>query len=271
VTDATVPFRAGFATLAAAPNGDVYSAWLDSRSGPTKDQTTDIDIARSTDGGATFGANVKVAAGVCPCCRPAFAFGDDGTAYLAWREVFPGNVRNIVVAHSSDGVAWSAPTVVSDDTWSIVGCPDSGPTMTVVGDTLHIAWFTLGAQGHAQLRAATSSDHARSFGPATVISGNVEDANHPSFATGPAPYPIVVFEGRDPSGGGFGKIHAFVVARGPKGWSAPTAIPSDARGMTTPVAVMRDPTTLYVAGTGFDDAGPVVELVRGRIAGGAAR
>src|SRR6185369_6718113 len=49
----------------------------------------------------------------CPCCRTNIATTDDGTLYLAWRQVYPGNIRDVVVAHSSDkGATWSEPVRV---------------------------------------------------------------------------------------------------------------------------------------------------------------
>ena len=82
-----------FHALHAAPDGSLYVAWLDGRHGKSTAYVT-----RSVDGGRTWSPNVRVGAGeACPCCRTSIAAARDGTVYLAWRAVLPGNVRDIVV------------------------------------------------------------------------------------------------------------------------------------------------------------------------------
>lgn len=265
VVDKAGSFFTGFASLGVAPNGDVYAVWLDGRSVRASADTFDVEIARSTDGGATFGSNIRVAHDACPCCRPSFAFGSDGTVYLAWRQDFPGDYRDIVASRSKDdGKNWSVPVRVSSDGWSIRGCPHSGPTLTVRDGTLHVAWYTLGREGRARVLASSSRDGMR-FTPPVTVSGNIEDANRPRFVDGTSRFPLLVFEGRDPGGAGFGPVHVFVTALGEGGWTKPQGVPSGGREMRDPVAAMRDARTLYIMGTLLDENKASVALVRGRL------
>ncbi|MBD0319584.1 MAG: hypothetical protein ICV87_04575, partial [Gemmatimonadetes bacterium] len=84
-----LPSSHTFHDIRVAPDGAVYVSWLDSRRrdayraahpspashgghGAPEDPATpqsEIRVARSTDGGRTFGASVVVDDGVCPCCR----------------------------------------------------------------------------------------------------------------------------------------------------------------------------------------------------------
>ena len=91
------------------------------------------------------------------------------------------------------------------------------------------------------------------------------DANHPMFASGPTVYPIVVIEGRDPGGAGFGKSHVFVTELRGGRWSAPEAVPSGGQDLSDPVAAMRDPSRIYIAATANDGKGSSVTLIRGRL------
>ena len=51
------------------------AVWLDGRDPENaKSDTASIYGAFSSDGGATWGANFRVATGVCPCCRPQALF-----------------------------------------------------------------------------------------------------------------------------------------------------------------------------------------------------
>jgi hypothetical protein len=43
-------------------------------------------------------APMPLTAGVCYCCKTAIAAGSGGTMHLAWRHVYPGNLRDIAFA-----------------------------------------------------------------------------------------------------------------------------------------------------------------------------
>lgn len=173
-----------FHDLAVSDDGTIYAAWLDSRRrGPPSDaghathtadgdavgappaggDGSDIRVARSTDGGRTFSAGVVVDSAVCPCCRTALvAAGSD--VWVAWRKVFAGNVRDVVVARSTDaGRTFNPPVRVHADGWVYPGCPHAGPALARTADgILHITWFT-GAAGRQGLHHAVSRDQGRSF------------------------------------------------------------------------------------------------------------
>ena len=160
VTDDGVFGSHNFHSLHAAEDGTVYVGWLDGRGGKSA-----AYLARSTDGGRSWSANVRVAASeACPCCRTAIATGRDGVVYLAWRTVLPGSVRDVVVARSADrGETWSAPVRVHADEWAFDACPHAGPSLQVGGEgRLHIAWWT-GKEGRAGVWYARSDDGARTF------------------------------------------------------------------------------------------------------------
>jgi hypothetical protein len=61
---------------------------------------------------------------VCFCCKTAIASGPDGSVYVAWRHIYPPNVRDMAVARSTDGGRTFAPPVrVSTDGWALDGAP----------------------------------------------------------------------------------------------------------------------------------------------------
>jgi hypothetical protein len=84
---------------------------------------------------------------------------------MAWRHVFPGNVRDVVVARSSDhGQSWSEPVRVHADGWVFNGCPHAGPSLQVDDSgTVHMAWWT-GKEKAAGVWYARSTDRGASFG-----------------------------------------------------------------------------------------------------------
>lgn len=180
VNDDEKPASHGMHSLAVAPDGRVYLAWLDERNvAPTMEQMPGMDqktmehkepnsevfFAYSTDGGRTISANNRVATEACPCCKTALVAGANNRVYASWRQVLPGDFRHIAVAASTDaGQTFAAPKIVSDDNWKIPGCPVSGPALALASDgTLRAVWYTAGERGQAGLYWAESRDNGQTF------------------------------------------------------------------------------------------------------------
>jgi hypothetical protein len=181
-----------FHNLAVAPDGSVHVSWIDGRErdraraergavaapagahaghgGEAGLPGSQIRVARSADGGRTFGPEAVVDGDVCPCCRTSLAVGPDGAVYVAWRKVFPGDVRDVVVARRGPGeAAFSAPQRVHADGWVFPGCPHAGPSVAVDGaGRVHVAWYT-GKEGRQGLWRAVSEPGALRFGAPTAL------------------------------------------------------------------------------------------------------
>ena len=101
-------------TIAIDRAGTIYVAWTDFRSGPNPD----IYAARSTSGGVSFGASVKVNDDVGPVWQfqPSLA-ANDGKIVVAWTDLRTGGSTNldIYASTSLDGLTWSANVKVNDD------------------------------------------------------------------------------------------------------------------------------------------------------------
>jgi photosystem II stability/assembly factor-like uncharacterized protein len=166
VTDDSVLFGShNFHALHVAQDGAVYVSWLDGRNGKSA-----VYLTRSTDGGKTWGKNVRVSVReACPCCRTSIATAGNGVMYIAWRTVMPGNVRDIVVAKSTDGgMTWGEAHRVHADGWVFDGCPHAGPSLMLdARGRLHVAWWT-GKEGAAGVWYARSDD-GEHFGPAVAL------------------------------------------------------------------------------------------------------
>lgn len=146
-----------FHALLAGPDGAVYASWLSSSA---NDDSTGVWLRASRDGGGTWEPSHAIYTGpTCPCCRTALALAPDGTLFAAWRKIFDGNVRDIVVMTSADGGAsWTAPAKPRDDGWSFPGCPHAGPSLKLGADGVaHVAWWT-GKPGEAGVHYARSAD-----------------------------------------------------------------------------------------------------------------
>lgn len=185
---------AGFPTLAATRAGEVYVAWLDERD--KAEGSSSVYFSHSTDHGVTFSRNVRIAASACVCCRPQLYAGPRGEIYLAWRQVFAGDVRDMVLAHSNDGgKTFSQPVRVAVDNWVLHACPDVGPTIGVSNGRLYVGWYSEG-QGKAGIRLAISENGGASFARPHIVSADVLDATHPRLSVSEDGRVLLTFQGR---------------------------------------------------------------------------
>lgn len=181
-----------FHDIVAGPDGTVWVSWIDSRVRAEQERSlaaaatdshashgaddlpgSEIRVARSTDGGRTFGPATVVAGSACPCCRTSLAIADDSTIYLSWRTVLPGNIRDVVVARSDDaGATFTAAQRVNQDDWVFDACPHAGSSLVVDSrGRLHVAWYT-GAAERPGIHTAVSDDGGRTFGqPSPILTG----------------------------------------------------------------------------------------------------
>jgi hypothetical protein len=268
VTDKTTPSQNGFSYLSIAPGGEIYAAWLDGRDRDSEHGhgSSSVYIARSTDKGASFGKNIRVASSVCPCCRPTIAFGAKGEVHVAWRTVFTGDIRDIVVATSLDGATFSAPVRVAADNWRISGCPHSGPSMIVKDGRLYITWYSEGNGTNAGIRLALSADAGRTFKKPAIASRDVLDPNHPALSLSEDGQLILVFQGRDAiEKKGWGVVRAYVAEVSNSGLvSPPVAVTGNKRSISYPAVVSGTVGRVFVAWTEGVDKGSSVFLSRGR-------
>ena len=224
-----------FHALHAGSDGALYVAWLESSQGKSK-----TFLTRSTDAGTTWTTPALAdTAQSCPCCRTAIATARDGTLYLAWRTVLPGNVRDVVVARSTDhGATWATPVRVHADNWVFDGCPHAGPSMQVDSSgTVHIAWWT-GKQGAAGTFYARSTDKAHSFeAPVALGVGEFSAPAHIQLALGPERTVVAVWDDgtvKTP------KVVMRVSHDDGATFSAPSLVSTEGRAATFPVLALRD-------------------------------
>jgi hypothetical protein len=159
-TDA--PGNRGWEGVASDAAGRVSVAWLDHRRlakpqgtstphqhrGHTGHKGDGVEMAQRSHlfyGSVDEPGSVRrLTGGVCYCCKTAIAAAPSKTIALAWRHVFPGNLRDIAFSISrDDGRTFTTPVKVSEDNWQIDGCPDDGPALAVDAQGVgHVVWPT---------------------------------------------------------------------------------------------------------------------------------
>jgi hypothetical protein len=140
--------------------GVLHTVWIDKRdleAAPrvgNKSSYRGAAIYRNTssDGGATFGPDIKVADHSCECCRIALGLGSDGVMRAMWRHVFAPNVRDHAVAVLRGDAA--APIVrATYDEWRVDACPHHGPGLAAALEGFHAVWFGIRQQGGENVAA----------------------------------------------------------------------------------------------------------------------
>jgi len=143
-----------FESLGFDAQGVLHTVWIDKRdleaapkvAGKSSYRGAAIYRNVSTDGGATFGPDLKVADHSCECCRIAVAQGSDGVLRAMWRHVFEPNVRDHALVALTPA---TQPPIVraTFDEWRVDGCPHHGPGLAAAGDGFHTVWFGIRQQG----------------------------------------------------------------------------------------------------------------------------
>ncbi len=187
-----------FDNLTVSPNGSIHTVWLDAREGK-KDPATYSSF--SQDQGQSFSPNLKIDDMACVCCRTHATVAQDGTVYLAWRKIYPGSVRETVVARSTNnGVTFSSPVIVGHDRWAFEGCPHRPATMgTDQQGRLFVAWYTEGPDDIPGVYIAYSDDRGKTFTPRRQLNlskGTFPD--HPQLAVDRDGRLLVIWEEQSP-------------------------------------------------------------------------
>ena len=164
-------------------------------------RAVNLDMARSLDRGATITKNLKVDEGTCVCCRTAVTSGPEGMVYVAWRKIFEGNVRETVVARSTDhGETFEAPVIVGHDQWVFPACPHRPASMGVDRQgRLYVVWYTEGTDEIPAVYIAYSDDRGKSFSEKRKLNVSKNTfPDHPQIAVDPEGRIVVVWEEQAP-------------------------------------------------------------------------
>jgi len=230
----------GYVSIGVAPNGDVYAVWIDTRESTPTDDVYAIYMARSTDKGATFGKNIKVADHVCECCRPNVSFGPNNEVLVFFRNIYPGSIRDMAVAVTRDGGnTFSAPVRIAEDNWKLEGCPDSGIALARSGNRIYAAWLTEASPSLDGVRLSWSDDAGKTWTPAVLASQKVLDANYPALSAADDGRVELIFQGRDPQKrAGWSTTSAFLVEIDKNGrFSVPVEVPGATPAVVRPAVV----------------------------------
>lgn len=135
----------GGGSIAADSSGNVYVAWHGQARGSSGEGNRRAWVARSTDDGETFAAEVAAwsrPTGACGCCGTAAWADSKGSAYLLYRAATGGVDRGMVLLTSRDrGGHFDGESL---DSWRIAACPMSTVSFSEGEPGVVAAWETKG-------------------------------------------------------------------------------------------------------------------------------
>jgi hypothetical protein len=166
-----------FESVAFDATGALHAFWIDKRdaeaaraeAGEAAAKSAYLGAAvyrnTSTDGGATFGPDTRLAEHSCECCRIALAPDSTGGLAALWRHVFEGNVRDHAFARIAPrGKSASTAVRATFDEWTIDACPHHGPGLAAAADGgFHAVWFGEHA-GESAVRYARLDEDGKPLG-----------------------------------------------------------------------------------------------------------
>ena len=122
--------REGLHDMAMGPDGAIFCAWLDLRTGSTQ-----VFGASSRDGGRSWSTNRLVYASpsgtVCECCHPSVAISNGGVIFVMWRNELNGN-RDMYLAKSQNGGLTFGPAdKLGLGSWRLKACPMDGGDLAI--------------------------------------------------------------------------------------------------------------------------------------------
>ncbi len=164
----------GFVSMVPWKDGAAL-VWLDGRQ-MTAGEGTDHGMGRGAmtirfttlDAAGKLGEEMLLDARTCECCQTALVRTASGLV-AAYRDRSETELRNIAITRFAGG-SWSEPKPVHDDGWHYPGCPVNGPSLSAVGDTVAIAWFTAPGE-QRRVAVAFSTDGGATFGPPIQVDG----------------------------------------------------------------------------------------------------
>lgn len=157
------PSEHGFVSV--LPRDDGFELfWLDGRNTLVEDGGMTLRMGRfAADGERLMSREVDDL--TCDCC-PTAAIRNGEESLLVYRDRDSAERRDIFMARISANADISLHEV-HDDAWVMPACPVNGPAIAMLGENVHVLWFTA-ADGEREIRHASGKADG-SFGEATVL------------------------------------------------------------------------------------------------------
>ena len=132
---------ATFLSLTAAPTGELFAVWLDTRRSPETSSNSWVYGTQSTDNGQTWAPDQPLFESVCPCCQPHSVWSGN-QLLVSSRQVDTHNHRDPHIHRlQHDLSSAGAATRVGNAHWQIDGCPLKRISVAAAGEQEYVAGY----------------------------------------------------------------------------------------------------------------------------------
>jgi len=169
----------------AISDSNVHIVWDD-----TRDGNHEIYYKRSTNGGLSWGADVKLTNDTSWSGHPGIAVSESDV-YVVWRDLRDGNTE-IYFKHSNDGGnIWGNDIRITNDAAS-----SYNPSITYSGSNVYIIWEDI-RDGNQEIYYKRSTDGGLNWGTDTRLTNNASTSNLPTSAISGSDLYVVWNDSRD--------------------------------------------------------------------------
>ena len=163
----------------------VHVVWFDSRDGDSE-----IYYKRSTDGGASWGADTRLSNAVGLSEFPSIA-ASSTDVHVFWGDTRHGEFEIYYKRSTDSGTSWGADTRLTNDVDY-----SSYPSAAVSSQFVHAAWEDF-RDGDLEIYYKRSSDGGTSWGADTRLTNSAGDSENPSVAVSGTVVHVVWNDDRD--------------------------------------------------------------------------
>lgn len=192
--NAAVSWFPSLAVFDSSITASVHIVWQDTRDS----NNAEIYYKRSTDGGISWGTDVRLTNNNSSSQNPSIAMSGSGSqalVHVIWYDFRDGNYEIYYKRSTNAGINWEPDLRLTNNI-----APSLFPAIRVSGSTLHVVWHDV-RDGNYEIYYKRSSDGGSSWGADTRLTNNSTASLFPSLTIpgsgSPAPVHIVWYDNRD--------------------------------------------------------------------------
>jgi hypothetical protein len=195
-----------------------------------RDGNREIYYKRSTNGGTSWGPDVRLTNNVAVSHFPSIAVSD-GIVHVVWEEYRDGNAEIYYKRSSDTGVTWGADTRLTNNS-----AKSLSPSLAVSGSLVHLTWFDQ-RDGNNEIYYKRSDDAGLSWGADTRLTNDPSASIYSAIAASKAIVHVVWEEHRH----GNGEIYTKRSSDGGLTWGSDTRLTNNSANSFSPsIAVSGD-------------------------------
>jgi hypothetical protein len=203
----------------------LHLVWVD-----TRDGNGEIYYKRSTDGGATWGADTRLTNNSSISWYPSVAVAGSAV-HVAWHDYRDGNYEIYYKRSTDGGATWGSDTRLSNNagiSWF--------PSIAVAGSAIHVAWHD-NRDGNYEIYHKRSTDGGATWGADTRLTNSAGSSEYPSLAAAGTAVHVVWNDARD----GNGEIYFKRSTDGGATWDSDTRLTNNASTSMYPSVAVAGP------------------------------